>query len=101
MPGMEWKRRGLRVRRLIRDIERVPLERVGRDMASGVAVFVAFTTSPGFERRDRTTMHRDGITRGSSKRGITGRRATAKISSGLGTHCVIIPAETDTVCRNK
>ncbi|KAH9834654.1 cytochrome P450 [Rhodofomes roseus] len=37
MPGMEVKRSGLRARRLIRDMERIPLERVKREMAEGTA----------------------------------------------------------------
>ncbi|KAH9829577.1 cytochrome P450 monooxygenase [Rhodofomes roseus] len=37
MPGMEMKRRGLRARHLIRDMESIPLERVKREMAEGTA----------------------------------------------------------------
>ena len=32
MPGMEFKRRGLKARALVRDMERIPLERVKREM---------------------------------------------------------------------
>ena len=34
MPGMEFKRRGLRARALIRNMERIPLERVKQEMVS-------------------------------------------------------------------
>ncbi|KAH9917058.1 cytochrome P450 [Fomitopsis serialis] len=37
MPGMGFKRRGLRARGLIKDMERIPLERVKREMAAGIA----------------------------------------------------------------
>jgi len=37
MPGMEFKRKGLRARGLIKDMERTPLERVKREMAAGIA----------------------------------------------------------------
>ncbi|KZT66772.1 cytochrome P450 [Daedalea quercina L-15889] len=37
MPGMEFKRRGLRARKMVQDMHRIPLERVKRELMAGSA----------------------------------------------------------------
>jgi len=79
LPGMEFKRRGLRARKLIRDMNHIPLERVKREMAAGTA-----RTCFG------TVLLEEATSRG---KGVLGEDEEEEIASALG---ILYLAGTDT-----